>query len=302
MTMNDPVFKKQVFKSYNVWPNFPSISISGTACALNCRHCEKHYLGYMTDATNPQKLIEICEQRKAEGAKGVLISGGCDENGGLLNLKEYLPAIRKVHETGLIIKLHTGLVDAILARKIVDAGIDIASQEMVGDDPTISEIFGIEKTADDFLQTFIDLRDAGIPHIAPHIVIGLNNGKLVGEERALELLASEIKPSTIALIVIRPTKGTAMADIIPPSRNDICQIAKKARDLFPETKIILGALRPRDAGSDHRFEIELGALDGGVDGMEVPSSALLAEAEKRGYSIKKIDAFGVLPIEYEDRL
>lgn len=297
--MNEPA---RLFRNYNVWPNFPSLSISGTECRLKCRHCERFYLGYMTGAASPEKLVRACAVKKAQGAKGFLISGGCDRDGRLLDLEDFLPAIRKIHDMGMIIKLHTGLVSAELADKIAAAGVDIASQEMVGDDSTVSEIFGIDSTADDFLQTFIHLKEAGIPHIAPHIVIGLHNGVIRGEERALRMLAGAgIPVSTLALIVIRPTKGTRMENITPPGRRDVKKIASKARDLFPDSKIILGALRPRGAGSAHRFEIEMGALEGGVDGMELPSSRLLAEVEGRGMTVRKIDAFGVLPVDYENR-
>ncbi len=294
-----------VLRAYYVWPDFPSISITGEACALDCAHCGGHYLKLMEPATEPEALVKLCEEKKKAGAKGVLLSGGCDARGGILNLKEFLPAIRKVHEMGLMIKLHTGLVDSDLAGQIAASGADIASQEMVGDPKTIKKVFGIDAKPRNFLSTFENLRDAGIPHIAPHIVIGLDEGKVVGEFMALEMLAGSISPSTIAFVVLRPTKGTPMEGVRPPGGDDVRSVVSKARLLFPDTKLVLLALRPRgpEAGEpDGRFEIELGALDGGIDGIEHPSSAILAEAEERGLAVRKIGAYGVLPVEYESRL
>jgi len=73
--------------------------------------------------------------------------------------------------------------------------------------------------------------------------------------------------------------------------------------VFPSTKIILAALRPRGEGErSSRFEIEMGALEGGIDGAEVPSKAMLEEVAKRGLKIKTVHAYGVLPVEYENRV
>jgi hypothetical protein len=296
----------RVFRAYNVWPDFPSISISGEACSLDCRHCGGVYLKDMAQATTPNQLVTLCTRLKEEGARGVLLSGGCDRQGQMLNLEKMLPAVRKIHEMDLIIKLHTGFVDARMARKIAEAGVDIASMEMVGDSKTIKLIFGIDATAEDYLDTFINLWNAGIPHICPHVCVGLHEGKLKGETTALELLKTEIKPSTIAIIVLRPTKGTKLARIRPPAGEDVEKTVAYARKLFPKTKIILGALRPRGSelkgNLEKRLDIEIGALEGGIDGAEVPSKEMLAEVLSRGFKVKKIQAYGVLPVEYEDRV
>ena len=188
----------KTFRAYNVWPDFPSISLSGTACALNCAHCGHVYLDDMQPACSPHRLISLCQELKEKGARGVLLSGGCDREGRLLNLKEMLPAIEQVHDSGLIIKLHTGFVDSGLAEAIADAGVDIASHEMVGDSGTINDIFGMDASPGDYLATFKRLQDAGVPHICPHVCIGLDRGELKGELRALEMLADSIDISTLA--------------------------------------------------------------------------------------------------------
>lgn len=295
--------ERDVFRAYYVWPDFPSISMSGEACALDCQHCGGTYLADMEPAATPDALVELCATLKADGARGVLLSGGCDRSGRMLNLQGMLPAIREVHDMGLIIKLHTGFADARLARKIADAGVDIASMEMVGDSKTVKLVFGLDATAEDYLDTFKNLWDAGVPHVCPHICVGLHQGKLKGELNALDLLKTEIEPSSIAIIVLRPTKGTRFEDIRPPAGEDVEKVVAHARRLFPKTKLILGALRPRGSeprgGKRERLDIEIGALDGGIDGAEVPSKEMLVEAMSRGLAIKKIQAFGVLPAGYE---
>jgi len=296
----------KLFRAYNVWPDFPSISLSGEVCGLDCQHCGKVYLKDMEPVKTPEELIKVCQALKSKGARGVLLSGGCDTQGGLLGLKKYMPAIRQIHDSGLIIKLHTGFVDRELAESITSAGVDIASQEMVGDSGTIKKIFDIEATPEDYLATFQHLQNAGIPHICPHICVGLDEGQLKGEINALEMLAENINISTLAIIVLRPTKGTKFAGIAPPSGNDVEKVVAHARKLFPDTKIILGALRPRGSeekgGKAERVDIELGALRGGIDGAEVPSQEMQDAVNSMGYSVKKVQAFGVLPVDYENRV
>ena len=89
---------------------FPSISITGIECSLECAHCNRHYLEGMKPAESPDKLRNLLLDLWKDGANGALISGGSDQNGGV-PFKPFLQAIRDVKDqTDLIINLHTGLV------------------------------------------------------------------------------------------------------------------------------------------------------------------------------------------------
>jgi uncharacterized radical SAM superfamily protein len=298
---------QRIFRAYQVWPRFPSVSMTGEACALDCLHCGREYLKFMTPTATPKALVEFGEHLVAEkNGEGLLVSGGCDAEGRMLNLAKFLPALGKLHELGLIIKLHTGFVDGRMARGIVEAGVDIASMEFVGSNRSIREIFGLDATVEKYVQTFANLRDAGVPYIAPHVCVGLQRGELDGELNALDLLKKTVVPSAIALIAFRPTRGTELESCAPPSAESMGEVAAHARKLFPKTKIILGALRPRGSGrSDTRGAregLELAALRSGISGAEVPSSAMLAEVRRMGMRVKRIESFGVLPTEYEGRV
>ena len=61
--------------------DFPTISITGNACALNCKHCGGKVLETMHPALTPQELFEVGAKLKRNGAKGVLVSGGCLPDG-----------------------------------------------------------------------------------------------------------------------------------------------------------------------------------------------------------------------------
>jgi len=298
---------ERVFRAYRVWPRFPSVSISGEACALSCLHCNKAYLSYMTPMATPAALVRFAQDladRKA--GEGLLVSGGCDREGRMLNLMKLLPALEIIHSMGLIIKLHTGFADEKLARGIAEAGVDIASMEFVGSRESAREIFGLEAGPETYQATFEHLRDAGVPHIAPHVCVGLHRGQLMGEFEALDRLKKTVEPSTIALIAFRPTKGTPLEGCAPPSPESMGLVAARARKLFSDTKIILGALRPRgtgrESGREAREALELAALRGGVSGAEVPSTRMLTEVRAMGLRVKRIEAFGVLPETYEGRV
>ncbi len=68
------------------------------------------------------------------------------------------------------------------------AGVDQALVDLVGDDDTLRRVchvpFGVERVA----AALEALQAAGIP-VVPHIVCGLDGGRMVGEEHALDLVA-----------------------------------------------------------------------------------------------------------------
>ncbi len=297
-----------LMRIYYVWPKFPSVSMSGPYCALRCRHCNRHYLSHMHGAPTPDSLLNLALELERKGARGLLLSGGCDREGRMLNLPKLLPAIKKIkRETDLILKLHTGFVDPELAEGIVEAEVDIASMEFVGADESVREIFGLNVGVKRYVETFVNLSDAGMKYISPHVAVGLHYGHLLGEFNALNLMKEHINPDTVVIIVFRPTKGTELEHLSPPSARDVGRVVAHARKLFPEKKILLGSMRPRssgrnDAARDARLDIELAALNNGMDAIEIPSPPLLRILKERGYRLKRIEAYGVLPIDYEERL
>src|SRR5512138_3521678 len=60
---------------------FPTVSVTGNSCALNCKHCGGKVLKTMHPAVSPKELLELGRKLVVEGAKGVLVSGGCQPDG-----------------------------------------------------------------------------------------------------------------------------------------------------------------------------------------------------------------------------
>lgn len=288
----------RIFRTYYVWPRFPSLSLSGMSCALQCKHCNKVYLQDMQNCSEPDHLLSVCRRIKHNNGVGVLLSGGCDRKGKMLNLRRLLPTIKQVKdETGLIIKLHTGLVDQDLAEGIVEAGVDIASMECVGTDETIQEVLGLPFSTEAYVETFRHLHEAGMPFIVPHVCIGLHDGRVKGELDALQMIKETCDPSVLVFIALKPTPGTPFAGSPIPSATDIKRIVRAGKQLFPDVDLSLGCMRPRNNG---REEIELAALQAGVNRMEIPSRATIMAAREMGYEIRRIEACCALPPELED--
>ena len=91
---------------------FVSISLTGTRCALDCKHCGTSVLRGMSDLSrSSQNLFELCSELSCSGTRGILISGGCDQHGRVPILPHLQDLIRIRKELGMTIRVHPGLPD-----------------------------------------------------------------------------------------------------------------------------------------------------------------------------------------------
>ncbi|MEM1658973.1 MAG: radical SAM protein [Candidatus Jordarchaeales archaeon] len=284
----------RVLKVYAPSKRFPPISVTGGRCELNCAHCGGHYLSHMIPAETPERLYEVCVGLYEKGAVGCLISGG-STSGGYVPLGPFIGAIRRVKaETGLILNVHTGLVDDVLARQLAEAGVDVVSLDVVGDTETVRAVYGLDRRAEDYFEALHRHVKAGLKHVVPHICVGLHYGELRGELKALEAVKS-VKPKKLVFIVLTPTKGTRMEGVAPPSPLDVVKVMAVARLVMKDTKIILGCMRP--AGRV-REKLDVLALDV-VDGIVLPVREAVREAERRGFAVEKLESCCAIPQELE---
>ena len=273
--------------------DFPAISITGTQCALQCKHCNKHYLSLMIQAETPTKLWKVCKKLDDEGRIGCLISGGYNEQA-MLPFPKFIPTLKKIkEETNLILNVHTGLVNEEIASELGDIGIDIVSFDIVGDERTIQEIYGLNKTPKDYLQSLKFLKHSKIPSIVPHLCVGLNKGVLSGEIRALKLIKS-IEPSLIVLLGLIPTVNTPLQDI-PPTAEQLAKIIATTRILFPTTPLSLGCMRP---GKKVRNQIDHYAIQAGINRIEIPTKKAMRFAAQQGLSIQKFNSCCAVPLHF----
>ncbi len=271
-------------------PKFSTISITGERCALDCKHCGGHYLKHMISCPTPSSLHETCLNLAANGTRGVLISGGYNEEG-WVPLEGFLEAIAGVkHETGLFLNVHTGLVPPRTARGLGEAGVDMVSFDVIGSDETVELVLGIRRRVKDYERTLRTLTRE-IPHVVPHICVGLHEGKLKGERKALSVLA-DVDISALVFLIIIPTPGTSFEKVQSPSPTEVCELIAEARLTFPEIPLALGCMRPRDDG---RVETELQAIRAGIDRIVLPSAEAVGAARKMGLEVKQLGACCAVP-------
>jgi len=220
---------------------FATVSLTGTTCALSCAHCSRHLLETMYGATTPAKLVALGRRLQAEGCQGMLLSGGADARGAV-PLRRFLPSIARLKAMGLQVIVHTGLIDEQTARGLHDAGIDQALFDVIGDQETIRQVYGLPYAPEDYARGLAMLRRAGLA-VAPHVVIGLHYGQLRGELTGLEIIR-QTGADMVVLVVLRPLPKTPMAEVTPPGADLVGRLAAVARLLMPDTPLMLGCARP----------------------------------------------------------
>jgi len=269
---------------------FPSISITGNSCFLSCKHCKGKLLERLIPALTCEELLKIGMKLYGEGAKGMLLTGGCDENG-RVPVKDMIPAIKKLKEiTDLIIIAHTGFISLEEALALHESGIDGIGFDVMGDMTAVREVYGMELDEDDYLNSLHAISASGIM-IFPHVCVGIYFGELKGEFKALEMIRM-IKPSNIIITGLMPVAGTPMAHI-KPEPGIFEKVIKRAIAIFPDTPVILGCAH---SSGKQRGEIERLALLCGVSGIASPTSGTIDYAKKSGYEINYYGTCcGILP-------
>ena len=260
--------------------DFPTVSVTGNCCALNCKHCGGKVLETMHPANTPEKLFALCTKLKQDGAKGVLVSGGCLPDGSV-PLEKFVPALAKVkRDLGLTVFVHSGIINAETALALKAAGVDAALIDVIGSDETIREIYNLKTTAKHYQESLKALHEANIDFV-PHVIVGLHHGELKGELNALNMI-KPYKPSAVVIISFMSIHGTAMEKTKPPTPQDIARTAATARVMFPQTPLVLGCMRPK---GKHRAETDVLALKAGVDGIAFPSQEAIEFAQKEGFEV-----------------
>jgi uncharacterized radical SAM superfamily protein len=260
--------------------DFPTISVTGSGCALKCKHCGGKVLETMYPARTPEELYSLCGKLKSERAVGCLISGGCLPDGSV-PLDRFAEAIRRVKaDFGLTVFAHVGIVDFERALRLKEAGVDAALIDVLGADETIREVYNLNVTVEDYENALKALSQARLPFV-PHVIVGLHYGKLKGELHALQMI-SRYRPSALVIIAFMPIHGTAMAQVEPSKPLDIARVLAAARVMFPEKPLALGCMRPK---GKHRAETDVLAVKAGVDAIAFPSEEAVKFAEKQGFKI-----------------
>ena len=265
---------------------FASISVTGTECALACEHCKTHVLEGMTALPRfDGSLFDLCAELAERGARGVLISGGCDKHGRVPLLRHIPDLIRARREFGLTLRIHPGLPDEETVAGLAEVGIDGAMVDVIGDDATIHNVYHLEATVAEYEAVLERLERYRVPAV-PHIILGLHFGQMRGERRALEMITRSAR-KFLVLVILTPLTGTPMVGLAPPPVSEIADFFAGARRALPDTPVMLGCARPL---GKVKIEIDRAAVDAGLNGIAYPAEGIIAYARERGLQPKFVDA------------
>ncbi len=253
---------------------FPSISITGSSCALKCKHCSAKVLNTMFPVSTPGGLFDLCARLQKSGAIGCLISGGCLPDGSV-PLERFIGAIAKIkRDLGLRIVVHTGIIGTSTARRLKEAEIDAALIDIIGSNETIQEIYQLDVRVEDYDRSLEALNEAKIPFV-PHVLVGLHYGELKGEFQALKMI-SKYLPSAVIVIAFMPIRGTPMEKVDPPAPEDIASVLAAARLVMPRVPLVLGCMRPK---GKHRIRTDKLAVRMGTNAIAFPAKEAIRLAE-----------------------
>jgi uncharacterized radical SAM superfamily protein len=257
---------------------FLPVSLTGSACALDCDHCNKKILEPMIPLNQKEGLFNMCRKMAANGTESVLISGGSKRTGEVPFMKHISDIKRIKEELGLRIIMHAGLVkEEAMAAALKDAGVDGVAIDIIGANETIREVYHLNATVEDYDRSLALLSSYDLS-LRPHIILGLHYGQFLGERHALDMIA-KYPVHALILVILMPLHDTKMAGVAPPNKEKVMDFFIEARLKLPNTYILLGCARPL---GDYKKTVDKAAVEMGLNGIAYPAEGIVAYAEKRG--------------------
>ncbi len=257
---------------------WPAISVTGAECALNCDHCRAEILKPMRPATTPEALWQAASGLARRGVGGMLLTGGSNSRNEVV-YEPYLPVIRRIKDAfpHFRIAAHTGLVDRHAAQGLAGSGVDVAMLDIIGAQDTVTRVYHLKRAVADFEASLAHLAATGM-RVVPHVVIGLHYGRLLGEWRALEMIAP-YAPAATVLVVAMPYYASPSRPFRVPESREVGGFFLDARGLLPGVPLLLGCARP--AGKV-KAEIDAYGVMAGLDGIAHPAEGTVELARKTG--------------------
>nr|MDO8114822.1 hypothetical protein [Candidatus Sigynarchaeota archaeon] len=258
---------------------FESISITGTACALQCDHCRGYLLNIMRRATNAT-FERVLNDVIASGAKGILVSGGSDAEGKVPVIQniDALRNAKKDHDIEIVV--HSGYMEDDEIAAFKDARVDGIMFDFIGSGATARSVCHLNTQPADYARMVSTCKRLKIP-VMPHVVIGLDWGAIKGEVEALSRLG-KLQPDVLVLVILMPFPGTPM-EKITPDLHTVEKIILLARVLNPAIPVQLGCARPH---GDFKEQVERFAIRCGINGIAFPLEETTQHARELGLNIE----------------
>lgn len=261
---------------------WPAVSITGAECALNCDHCRAEILKPMRPAATPEALWQTANRLAERGAGGMLLTGGSDRRNEV-GYGPFLDTLRRIKDRfpHFRIAAHTGLMDRGGAQGLAQSGVDIAMLDVIGAQDTLTRVYHLKRPVADFESSLAHLADTGM-RLVPHVVVGLHYGQLLGEWRALEMIAP-YAPAAVVLVVVMPFYASSARPFAVPSGREVGNFFLDARRALPDIPLQLGCARPAGRA---KTEIDAYGVMAGLDGIAHPAEGTVELARKIGRELQ----------------
>lgn len=218
-------------KAYLPGEHYVSLSLSGTACALNCEFCNRRYLKAMVHALTPESLEKVVRHLYRRGARGFLLSGGFTKDGYLMIREGHLRTVARLkREYEIVVSMHSGLMPKHLLDTAWGAGVDFIDFEVPPSDEYLRRVKGLRgRSVSDYVSKLDEIMAYSRRWGVPHLILDSVASK-AGDEEAVMRELSAMKPRLfVALVEIRPS---------PP--NDVGRVLRAlrlAKGLFREVSV-----------------------------------------------------------------
>lgn len=266
-------------------PRFVAVSLKGMQCSLRCDHCRMKMLAALHSASTPERFLALAERLHNEGCRGMLLTGGCDPDGTIPLIPFVDAAAEARRRFGFRYAVHTKLVTEEFARAAAAIGTDLLMTDVVGEDDSLREVYHLEGRTVRDVEASLDFADAQGLSLAPHILIGIARGKVVGEYRAIDLLRGR-RVAVLCLVVLTPLRNTPLegVEVDIPAVLDVMTIARRE---LPDIPITLGCAK---TGGASQRALEEHALALGFDAIAYPSEGIVEKARALGRPVRFTEA------------
>jgi len=256
-------------------PVFVPVSVTGQECRLGCSHCRGRLLAGMYEAKTPDRLWSLATELRAGGCRGLLLTGGCDEDG-VVPLTPFCEVLARIKdELEMKTAVHVRLVDEAQAAAVGTTRTDAAMIDVIGSEEILYTVYNLpEKSLSDITRSIELLRRHGVA-LAPHIVVGHTAG-LEDARTALNMLDGGAFKCIVFVLVMPLSKSDDVAAI---DTDEVRRFFRSARRRFPDTPLLLGCARPM---GEVQRRIDAAALDAGFDGIAYPAEGTVTRAREMG--------------------
>lgn len=286
-----PGSKVYISRYYSNHPNsFLNISLTGQHCELLCKHCRALLLKEMVDInayenpSNNNRILKIIDNFGRSRVNGILLSGGFDKKGRLpfdSNIINEIKAVKKIHSSKIRFYMHLGFISSGQTEALNGSGIDGVFVNVISDKNSIENIYNMpDIKPEDFYENIKLMKKAGLK-VSPHLIIGLNEGKITEEYNAIEELSKLQIDSLVFVVVKNLYSGHHFTESIDIEK--ISGLFSYAKKMLPGVPMSLGCARPPGKFSE---EIEIELLKKSIDIISFPSDSTIRYAEENNFSFK----------------